>query len=161
MLWIALWLWQAVATPQIQRGEALFFDANKRCAGCHAMKGRGTAIGPDLRTIGQLTPAAIAMAARSTSFQYVQNVKLKAGEEFPAMPGPKDEKVVQLYDLSKTPPELRKVAKDEISSMTTTNKWKHPATVVNLTNEQMADIVAYIRWAATGNKKAVEPSEVR
>jgi putative heme-binding domain-containing protein len=161
MLWIALWFLQAVTTPQIDRGEALFFDANKGCASCHAVKGRGTAVGPDLRAIGQLTPAAIAMATRSTAFQYVQDVKLKAGEEFPAMPGPKDEKVVQVYDLSKTPPELRKLEKDQISSMTGTDKWKHPATVAKLTNEQMADIVAYIRWAATGSKKAVEPSEVR
>jgi len=160
MLWIALWLMQAAATPQIERGEALFFDANKGCASCHAMKGRGTAVGPDLKGIGRLTPAAIAMAARSTSLQYVQNVKLKAGEEFPAMPGPKDDKIVQLYDLSKTPPELRKVEKDEIVSMTGTDKWKHPATVAKLTDEQMADIVAYIRYVATGNKKAVEPSEV-
>jgi hypothetical protein len=76
------------------------------------------------------------------------------------MPGPKDEKVVQLYDLSKTPPELRKLEKDEISSMTSTNKWKHPATVAKLTDGQMADIVAYVRWAATGSTKAVEPTEV-
>lgn len=161
MLWIAFWLLQAVATPQIERGEALFFDANKGCASCHAMKGRGTAVGPDLRNIGRLTPAAIAMAARSTAFQYVQDVTLKGGQEFSAMPGPKDEKVVQLYDLSKTPPELRKLEKDEIKSMTGTNKWKHPATMAKLPDEQMADIVAYIRWATTGNKKAVEPSELR
>jgi mono/diheme cytochrome c family protein len=161
MWWIALWFLQAAATPQIARGEALFFDANNGCASCHAMKGRGTAVGPDLRTIGQLAPAAIAMGARSTALQYVQNVKLKAGEEFPAMPGPKDEKLVQLYDLSKTPPELHKLEKDEISSMTGEAKWKHPVVVAKLTNEQMADIVAYVRWAATGSQKVVQPSEVR
>jgi putative heme-binding domain-containing protein len=160
MLCIALWWLQAVATPQIQRGEALFFDANKGCAACHAMKGRGTAVGPDLRNIGRLTPAAIAMAARSTAFQYVQDVTLKGGQVFPAMPGPKDEKVVQLYDLSKTPPELRKLEKDEITSMTATDKWKHPAATEKLTDEQMADIVAYIRWAATGNRNPVDPSDV-
>jgi mono/diheme cytochrome c family protein len=161
MLWIALWLLQAAATPQIERGTALFFDVNKGCASCHAMKGRGTAVGPDLRNIGRLTPAAIAMAARSTAFQYVQDVTLKGGEEFPAMPGPKDEKVLQLYDLSKTPPELRRLEKDEIKSMTGTDKWKHPAAMSKLTEEQLADIVSYIRWATTGNRNAVEPSELR
>ncbi len=161
MWWIVLCLLQASATPQIERGETLYFDADKGCGTCHAMKGRGSAVGPDLRTIGRLSPAAIAMGARSTSLQYVQNVKLKSGQEFAAMPGPKDDKVVQLYDLSKTPPELRKLEKDEIASMTGTDKWKHPATVAKLTDQQMADIVAYIRWAAAGSRKAVEPSEVR
>ena len=76
------------------------------------------------------------------------------------MPGPKDEKVVQLYDLSKTPPELLKLQKDEIKSMTGADKWKHPAAVADLSAEQMADIVAYIRWAATGSRTAVAPSDV-
>jgi mono/diheme cytochrome c family protein len=161
MFWIAFLLAQAAVTPQIERGESLFFEAAKGCATCHAMKGRGTAVGPDLKGIGGLAPQAIAMAIRSTVSQYVQNVKLKSGESFPAMPGTKDEKTLQLYDLSKTPPELRKVEQTDVASMTGTDSWKHPPGISKYTNEQLADIIAYVRYAAIGSRKSVDPEEVR
>ena len=47
MVWIALLLAQAAVPSQTDRGEALFFDAEKGCASCHALKGKGTAVGPD------------------------------------------------------------------------------------------------------------------
>jgi mono/diheme cytochrome c family protein len=161
MFWIVLMLAQAAVTSQIERGEALFFGAANGCSSCHALKGRGTAVGPDLRGMGRLTPAAIVMAVHSTATQYVQDVKLKSGETFPAMPGAKDDKTIQLYDLSKTPPEQRKTDLAEIGSMTNTSKWKHPPAVNKHTAEQLADIVAYIRYAATGTRRPVDPSEVQ
>ena len=80
MFWIVMFLAQAAAVPsQTERGEALFLDAQQGCANCHALKGKGTAVGPDLTGLGRLAPQAIAMAARSTVTQYVQVVKLKSG----------------------------------------------------------------------------------
>ena len=109
MFWIVMFLAQAAAVPsQTERGEALFLDAQQGCASCHALKGKGTAVGPDLTGLGRLAPQAIAMAARSTVTQYVQVVKLKAGGSFPAMTGKKDEKSVVLFDLSKNPPILHR-----------------------------------------------------
>jgi mono/diheme cytochrome c family protein len=161
-LWIACLLpLAAVAQQQTERGEALFTDAKVGCSGCHALKGKGTAVGPDLSGIARLTPQAIAMAVHSTATQYVQAVKLKSEETFPAMPGPKDDKVVQLFDLSKTPPELRKIDKADIVSMTNTDVWKHPPAVDKRTDQQLADIVAWIRYAVTGVKKEVTPDEVK
>jgi mono/diheme cytochrome c family protein len=151
----------AVAQQQIERGEALFTDAKVGCSGCHALKGKGTAIGPDLSGIARLTPQAIAMAVHSTATQYVQAVKLKSDETFPAMPGPKDDKVVQWYDLSKTPPELRKVEKADIVSTTNTDSWKHPPAVNKVSDQQLADIIAWIKYAVTGVKKEVSPDEAR
>jgi mono/diheme cytochrome c family protein len=161
MFWIVLMLAQAAATQQVDRGEALFFGTEHGCSSCHLLKGRGTAVGPDLRTIGRLTPAAIVMAVHSTAAQYVQDVTLKSKETFPAMPGAKDDKTIQLYDLSKTPPELRKMDLADIASMNGTTKWKHPPAVNKPTAQQMADIVAYIRYAATGARQAVDPADVQ
>jgi mono/diheme cytochrome c family protein len=161
MLWIALMLAQATVTPQIDRGEALFFGTANGCSSCHLLKGRGTAVGPDLKIIGRLSPAAITMAVHSTATQYVQEVKLKSKETFPAMPGAKDAKTIQLYDLSKTPPELRKIDLTEIDSLTNTNRWKHPPAVDKPTAQQLADIVAYIRYAVTGNRQPVDPADVQ
>jgi putative heme-binding domain-containing protein len=161
MIWVALLLAQSAVTPQIDRGQALFYDASTGCATCHALKGRGTAVGPDLRGMGRLSPQAIASAVHSTVTAYVQTAKLKSGESFPAMPVSQDDKVVQVYDLSKSPPELRKIERPEITLVNHDGSWKHMARKDAYTNEQLADIVAYIRYAASGTKKPVDPSEVQ
>ena len=164
MLLTALLLLQAALPPQIQRGQAIFMDAEKGCISCHALKGQGTAVGPDLKLISSLAPRAIATAMRGTLTQYVQNVKLKNGDTFPAMPGAKgakDDKTITLFDLSKTPPEARKMEQAEVESMRNNETWKHPAAVRNYTAEQMADIIAYVRYAGSGNRQAVDPEDVK
>ena len=162
MFWIALLMAQAAVPSQTERGEALFLDAQQGCASCHALKGKGTAVGPDLTGIGRLAPQAIAMAARSTVTQYVQVVKLKSGESFPAMAGKKDDKTVVLFDLSKNPPEKKEVALSDIASQGGANDvWKHPPAASKIQPEKLADIVAYIKYATTGAKKAVDPADVR
>jgi mono/diheme cytochrome c family protein len=147
------------AQSQIERGETLFFEGSKGCGTCHAVKGRGTAIGPDLRTISRVSVPAIVMGVRSSQTQYVQAVKLKAGESFPGMPAAKDEKTVSFYDMSKAPPELRKFDPAEIESTKTNEAWKHPPPE-GYTNEQLADVVAYLRFVFAGDKKPVAPSDV-
>ena len=162
MFWIALFLAQAAAPSQIQRGEALFFDAQQGCGSCHALKGKGTAVGPDLTGLGRLGPQAIAMAAHSTVTQYVQVIKLKSGgASFPAMMGKKDDKTVVLYDLSKNPPEKKEIAPEDIASSGSNDVWKHPPAANKIDAEKLADIVAYIKYASTGSKKAVDPADVR
>jgi mono/diheme cytochrome c family protein len=160
MFWIALLLAQAAVPSQTERGEALFFDAQGGCGNCHALKGKGTAVGPDLTVMGRLAPAAIAMAARSTVTQYVQVAKLKSGGSFPAMTAKQDDKTVVLFDVSKMPPQKHEVAADDFT-MGSNDSWKHPPAVSKISNEQLADIVAYIKYAATGSKKAVGPDDVR
>src|SRR5215470_13983290 len=117
MLLAALFLMQSALPPQIERGQALFMDASKGCVSCHALKGQGTAVGPDLKLASSLAPRAIVTMMRSTLTQYVQTVKLKKGDTFAAMPGAKDATTVRLFDLSKMPPELRKVEQAEIDSI--------------------------------------------
>src|SRR5215813_11150136 len=128
MLWIVMLFFAQAASSQtqVERGESLFLEAGKGCGSCHALKGKGTAVGPDLTGIGRLAPQAIAMAARSTVTQYVQVVKLKSGEKFPAMTGNKDEKSVVLFDLSKNPPEKKDVTPADIASTASNDVWKHP-----------------------------------
>ena len=157
MIWVLLLLAQSAAPTQIERGEALFFDTAHGCGGCHALKGKGTAVGPDLRDVARLSPKGIAMAVRSTVTQYVQVVKLKDGRSFPAMP-PKGE---QVYDLSKIPPEAIQAGPADIASTTANNGWKHPASGQKLTDQQMADLVAYIRFAGANNRGAVAPDDIK
>ena len=161
MLLAALFLMQSALPPQIERGQAIFLDATNGCSSCHALKGHGTAVGPDLKNISSMAPRAIVTMMRGTLTQYVQVVKLKSGDTFPAMPGAKTEGSVALYDLSKMPPELRNVAQADIESMRNNETWKHPPLVREYTAEQMADIVAYIRYAGSNSRTKVDPDDVK
>ena len=161
MIWLSVLLLQAAAapTPQIQRGETLFFAQNG-CGACHVLKGRGTAVGPDLRVLGRVGVRALVTAIRASRTQYVETIKLKQGEPFPGMKVSESPASDQYYDLSKSPPELRTFPPSDIESKTDNSVWKHPPSQGGWTNEQLADIVAYIRWAAAGDKKPVDPSDV-
>ena len=161
MLFAALFLMQSALSPQIQRGQALFTDASKGCVSCHALKGQGTAVGPDLKLASSLAPRAIVTMMRTTLTQYVQTVKLKKGDAFPAMPGAKNGTSVDLYDLSKMPPELRKVEQSDIDFMRNNESWKHPPLVRGYTPEETADIIAYLKYAGNGDKKKIDPDDVK
>ncbi len=162
MIWIVLLLFAQTASSQTQteRGEALFFRADGGCGGCHALKGKGTAVGPDLTGIGHLTPQAIAMAVHSTITQYVEVFKPKAGESFPGYTPSKEGNTVTVFDLSKNPPEKKELAKGEFTTAGN-DKWKHPPSQAKIDNKDLADIIAYIRFAATGSQKTVDPDEVQ
>lgn len=161
MLLTMLFLMQSGLPPQVERGQALFLDESNACASCHALKGKGTAVGPDLKIISSMAPRAIVTMVKSTLTQYVINVKPKNGAAFPAMPGAKDDKTIQLYDLSKMPPEARKMDLADIESMHNNESWKHPPLTRQYSPEQMADIIAYIKWAGSGDKKKVDPDDVK
>jgi mono/diheme cytochrome c family protein len=155
MFWLFLFLAQAAPT-QVDRGEALFMDATRGCATCHSLKGKGTAVGPDLKDIARVSPKGVAMAIRSTVTQYVQVVKLKSGESFPAVPPKPGADTV--YDLSKMPPEPHK---GEVASMSPNNNWKHPPSARKYTPEEMADLIAYVRFAGANSRQPVSPDDVQ
>jgi mono/diheme cytochrome c family protein len=165
MFWVFLFLAQSAAAQsavpsQIQRGEALFFSSPPACGTCHSLKGRGTAIGPDLKGVARLSPAGLAMAIRSTATQYVQTMKVKSAGTFPGMPPGGDEKTVTIYDLSKMPPEVHEVDRADIS-MSPNNAWKHPPSHGTYTDAQVADLIAYVRYAGAGSKTPVDPADVK
>lgn len=179
MIWLAVLFLQAFAAmaqsgaaagqaqqfsgpPQATRGYALFFETSKGqpCGTCHAMGGRGTAVGPNLKDIARLPPRGFVMAIRSTRTQYVVAVKLKTGDTFPAMKVKEDDKVLEVYDLSKSPPELRKIDRAEVDSVADNSVWKHPPASVEYTSEELADIIAYIKWAGYRSTSPVRPSDV-
>ena len=148
---------------QAVRGQAIFFEesAGVQCGNCHALKGKGTAVGPDLSRLARLSPGAIVMAIRASRTEYVQTVKLKAGGEFPGMPAAKDDTSVSFYDLSVKPPALRKFDTKEVSSAKENSTWKHPPSTAKLTPEQLADVIGYIKFASYGDTKGVSPSDTQ
>jgi mono/diheme cytochrome c family protein len=148
---------------QVARGQAFFFDESnaKHCGSCHALAKQGTAVGPDLSKLARLGPRAILMAVRATRTAYVQSVKLNNGPEFPGMPVARDDTSAQYYDLSVTPPALRKLDRKEIASVADNSVWKHPPESAGYTAQQLADVIAFIKWASYGDTKGVSPDDVQ
>jgi mono/diheme cytochrome c family protein len=164
MIWLMLLLAPALLAqepPAAARGAALFHGTQEgSCGTCHALGGKGTAVGPDLSRLARLNPKGIKVAILASRTQYVQNVKLKAGGSFPGMEKSKSDTGVEYYDLSQKPPALKQLTKADIDSTTDNASWKHPAESAKYTNEQLADIISYIRYASFGDKKGVTADDL-
>lgn len=150
--------------PQAAKGHELFFkgpgNGATPCGSCHVIKKEGTAVGPDLTRLARLNARAMVMAINATRTQYVQEVKPKTGDKFPGIKVADTADGYEIYDLSKDPPQLLKLAKADVSGMTDNASWKHPAAAMKLSPEQLADIIAFIKYASYGDKTGVKPEDV-
>ena len=152
----------AAATAQIDRGRDLFAKSPKGtpCATCHMLGGVGTAVGPDLRAfVGAVGPRAIVQSIEMSMTAYVQQVKT-AGGTFPGFVQKKDGDETDVWDLSQTPPVLKKLTSKDIVSMDNNQTWKHPPTEAGYTSQELADIIAFLKFSATGVRKEVKASDV-
>lgn len=133
-------------TPQAARGRALFSDpVRENCAICHAAGGRGIAVGPDLTAAPELLSR-----IHATESRHVLTASLQSGEKFPALLVSQTGDEVRLYDLAAIPPVLRTFARSQIVSLAQSSAWRHDDVTKNYSAAELEDIVAYLRWAATG-----------
>jgi mono/diheme cytochrome c family protein len=149
---------KASMTAQQKRGHELFLHSTKgaACATCHALAGEGTAVGPDLTNLASAaTPAGMRVAILSTQTVYVLAVKPVNGTLFPGMKVKEDSTTADYFDLSQMPPVLRTLNKKEIESTATNSEWKHPPGSADYTPDELADVIAYIRYVAKGDTKPV------
>jgi len=132
--------------PQAARGRALFADpARENCAVCHSVAGRGVSIGPELKTVADL-----ASGIRATKSRHVMTASLQSGEQFPALLVSQNNVEVRLYDLTSVPPVLRSFAKTQLVSLTPNANWRHSDFTKDFSEPELEEIVAYLRWAASG-----------
>ena len=150
-------------TEQARRGKVLFFETAKGvpCGTCHQMEGKGTDAGPDLKNIAGLSPKGIMIAVLASRTAYVQEVKPVAGLAFPGMLKGQTGDVSSYYDLSAIPPKKRDLKKAEIAEIKDNAKWKHPPESAGESPEDLADVIAYVRWAGKGLVAAVKPEDVK
>jgi cytochrome c1 len=149
-------------TAQAQRGRETFSKSSKgtACATCHAMAGNGTAIGPDLTNMASYAPPrGFVSTMRMSMTEHVVEVKTADGI-FPGIQKQKQGDEIEIWDLSQMPPVLRKLAAKDVQSMNRDQKWKHPPAAVEYTSQELADLVAYLKWATTGSRKEIKVDEV-
>jgi mono/diheme cytochrome c family protein len=149
-------------TAQAQRGRELFLKSPKgtACATCHFMDGVGTAVGPDLTRMASVgTPHVMVATIRMTMTNEVLLVKTAAGK-FPGRLKQQQGDNIEIWDLSKTPPELRKLSAKEVTSMDRDTVWQHPPALADYNAQELADIIGFLRWASTGATREIKASEV-
>jgi mono/diheme cytochrome c family protein len=146
---------------QAGRGFEMFTRTAKpyACGTCHAIGGKDATPGPDLKMWSKLAPRATAMAISATLTEKALWFETKNGQ-FPGMKVSETADSVQAFDLSKAPPEMRTVAKADIVSAKSNSTWKHPPGTAKLSPAEIADLIAYIRWAGAGDKRPVSPDDV-
>jgi len=146
---------------QAARGQVLFFETAKpiACGTCHSLAAKGTEIGPDVARWAKINPRAVAMVVKSTITENVIVVKAGKDPEFPSMKGKEDGDKVTLYDLGKNPPTLVTLAKAGFTTKVNAS-WKHPPSEANMSAQDLADVISYIRWVGNKDGKAVKPEDV-
>jgi putative heme-binding domain-containing protein len=148
---------------QIDRGRQWFLHSTKglACATCHSLEGNGNSIGPDLTRLASVVgPRGLVMTIEMTMTAYVQRVELRNGREFPGIQKQKDGDILEIYDLSKTPAVLLKVKSADVASMKGNTKWTHPPTSAGYLPNELADIIAYLKFVSTGVAKEVTVDEL-
>ncbi len=151
-------------TAQVKQGRQLFQRSAKglACATCHSMEGFGNAIGPDLRHLASsFTPRALVMTIHMNTTVYVQEVKLSNGLTFPGIQKRKDNGMVEFWDLSQNPPRLTKWKDSSVAGTRPNGAWQHPPAMTGYAQQELADIVGYLKFVATGMEKEVTVEDLR
>lgn len=149
-------------SPQVERGREIFLHSAKgiACATCHQMAGLGTAVAPDLSVLaGAATVHSLVATIRMTMTNTVLLVKTSDGS-FPALLKQKQGDESEFWDLSQTPPVLRKLAAKDIVSSDRDTKWQHPPAKADYTAQELADVITFLRWASLPSAKDVSVSEI-
>jgi mono/diheme cytochrome c family protein len=151
------------APAQAERGRQLFFNASDdfRCSACHSVGAAGSAIAGDLDQFGAEPVKRIAAAIRAGTPTRIVSARLKDGDTFPALRLDDSGNFVKLYDLSVPPPVLRTIERNDIQSLSGGSSWSHRKLAERYMPQQLADIIAYIRWTASGEKSEVRSSDLQ
>jgi putative heme-binding domain-containing protein len=143
-------------TESAARGRDLFFDLTnqKRCAICHKLGSRGTAIGPNLAAAAA-KPADellrdITDPAASIATGYEQTVVVtKTGETIAGIKKDNEAVFIRVYDAAAVPPPLRTIYRDEIRSEIKRAKSSMPEGYAKIYSpEALHAIVAFLRSGA-------------
>jgi hypothetical protein len=68
--------------------------------------------------------------------------------------------MVQMWDLSVTPPVLLDLRLGDVVSMKENKAWRHPPASAGYTLQELADIIGFLKYAATGDQREIMPDDL-
>ena len=128
------------------RGRTIFAGKGQ-CATCHRVAGQGPRLAPDLSDIGMArAPAALDRSIRDPSSAMMPinrpvQIVMKNGSTIRGRRLNEDTSSVQIIDDQER---LRSLAKTDIKTMNVETRSPMPAYAGTLTDEEIADVVAYL-----------------
>ena len=141
-------------TGKAKHGRDLFFDLNnqKRCAVCHRLGGKGTAVGPDLSLAASAKSADALMkdildpgASIAAGFGQVA-VTSGSGETVAGVKKAETGDRIQIYDTEAIPPPLRTFYKDQINKVENRRASSMPSGYDSIySRDELDAIVAYLK----------------
>jgi cytochrome c2 len=149
--------------PQAERGRELFLKSPKgvACASCHSIAGIGTAVGPDLKPLAAVVGShGLVKTIQMQQTEYVQLVTTADGKTWPGIQKQKQGDVLEIWDLEENPPVLKKLTAADVKSMVRNDKWKHPPTSAGYTSQELADIIGFLKFAASGSRTEIKIEDV-
>lgn len=153
---------KAAPTAQIERGRELFTNAKKgvACKTCHSLGGVGTAIGPNLTNMASNGSVhSIVMTMHMSMTEHVYRIKTTVSS-FPGILKMKYGDKAEYYDLSQIPPVLRTLFTNQIVSAERDEKWRHPPALANYNAQELADVISFLKFAATGSQQEIAAADV-
>jgi hypothetical protein len=148
---------------QVDRGHGFFLKSPKGlpCATCHSLDGEGRAVGPNLtRLASVVSPRGLMKTIEMTRTVYVQQVETSDGRTFPGIQTQIAGNMVLIWDLSATPPVLLHLRLGDIVSMKENKTWRHPPATADYTPQELADIIGFLKYVATGDQREIMPDDL-
>ena len=146
-------------------GELVFFDAEEpsSCQSCHAVKGRGRRVGPDLMTKlkgkspREIFQKIVIVPHRSADPAYVTvAMNMRNGERLVGIKAEETAGQLTFYDTSVLPPAVRTVNVSDILSTRRLNGSIMPSDYASrLPLQQLLDLVAFLKSSADGTAAVV------
>ncbi len=136
-----------------RRGRSLFFDSgdDHGCAHCHAIGGRGTAVGPELGLLASAPPRMLLREILTPDLFVIPDGRVielvtTAGDTLEVLRLGETGTRVKLFDVTGFPPVRRNIRKDRILSQQQTSRSAMPDTYASrYTVQQLLDLISFIR----------------
>lgn len=137
-----------------REGRSIFFDDTEpaSCGVCHAYRGKGGRVGPDLTDVAGMAPREILRdilrpdrAATDPRYAKIQ-ITTRDGQLYVGVKSDETEDVIRLYDTSSMPPVLRTFLKSDVVSTEKLNGSVMPGNYgQKYSQKDLLDLVTYIK----------------
>jgi len=132
-------------SPAARRGRELFSDAVRgfeRCSTCHEADGIGLPVAPPIAQVPASAGALQALATPNVRTATVNN------QQIPALRVSDASRATIYYDLTSAPPVLHTEEPGRVS-WRDGSAWRHASAIVSYSDSELADILTFLREAAT------------